>query len=357
MSKIKDEIILRGLKENNLKNIDLNILKGKITVFTGLSSSGKSSVAFDTLATESRRQMTMNYPLYVRNQMPRYARPQADLMQNLSPVVVVEQRSVGSNSRSTVGTYMDIDPLIRLLFSRIGNPKVGSATDFTSQSSFGRCPECDGFGEVVVPDVNKLVDFDKSLRDYAVQFKPLSPSGWQGQWMMTCGLFDPDKPIKNYSKEDSDLFLYGPPGGGTVYAPFHTKDGPHNSRWDGLLPRFTRLYINRDITKLKQVSQEDVLAVSSHSLCPTCEGSGLNPKVLESKINNFNILEYSQLEMTEIVTELEKIKDPLGKSIARQAIPNIKQLIEMGLGYLSLSRKMGTLSGGEAQRVKIARHL
>lgn len=173
----KDEIILRGLKENNLKNIDLNIAKEKITIFTGISGSGKSSVAFDILARESRRQMTLNYPLYVRNQMPRYERPQADLMQNLSPVIVVEQRSVGSNSRSTVATYMDIAPLIRLLFSRIGKPQMGSATDFSNQSTFGRCPECDGFGEIVAPDVNKMVDFKKSLRDYAVQFKPLSPSG------------------------------------------------------------------------------------------------------------------------------------------------------------------------------------
>ena len=357
MSKQKDEIILKGLKENNLKNIDLTIPKNSITIFTGLSGSGKSSVAFDTLARESRRQMTLNYPLYVRNQMPRYERPHADFMQNLSPVVVVEQRSIRSNSHSTVGTYMDIDPLIRLLFSRIGEPQIGSATDFSRQSTFGRCPKCDGFGEVVTADLSKLVNFDNSLRDHAVQFKPLSPSGWQGQWMMTCGLFDPDKPIKDYSKETQDLFIYGPPGGGTVYAPFHTKDGPHNAQWDGLLPRFTRLYINRDVSKLKQISQDDVLAVSTHSICPLCHGTGLNPKVLDSKISGFNILEYADLEMKKIMDELNKIKDPLGKSIAQQAIPSIKQLIEMGLGYLSLSRKMGTLSGGESQRVKIARHL
>ena len=175
--------------------------------------------------------------------------------------------------------------------------------------------------------------------------------------MMTCGLFDPDKPIKDYSKENQDLFIYGPPGGGTIYAPFHTKDGPHNAQWDGLLPRFTRLYINRDVSKLKQVSQEDVLAVSTHSVCPLCQGTGLNPKVLDSKINGFTILEYADLEMTKMVDELNKINDSLGKSIAQQAVPPIKQLIEMGLGYLSLSRKMGTLSGGESQRVKIARHL
>ncbi|MUG44437.1 ATP-binding cassette domain-containing protein [Paenibacillus woosongensis] len=357
MSEIKDEIILRGLKENNLKNIDLNIPKEKVIVFTGLSGSGKSSVVFDTLATESRRQMTLNYPLYVRNQMPRYERPQADLMQNLSPVVVVEQRPIGGNSRSTVGTFMDIHPLIRLLFSRIGKPAIGSASDFSSQSSFGRCPQCGGFGEVIAPDINKMIDYDKSLRDYAVKFKPLSPSGWQGRWMMTGGLFDPDKPIKDYSEEERRLLLYGPPEGEKVFAPFHTKNGPQPHEWDGLLPRFTRLYINRDITKLKEVSQDDVLAVSTHAMCPTCHGSGLNPKVLECKINGLNIAEYDQLELTELLEELKNISGPMGESIALQAIPLIQQLADMGLGYLSLSRKMGTLSGGEAQRVKIARHL
>lgn len=354
---MEDKIILKGLKENNLKNINLNLLKEKITVFTGLSGSGKSSVAFDTLATESKRQMTMNYPLYVRNQMPRYERPHADLMKNLSPVVVVEQQSVGSNSNSNLGSYMDIDPLIRLLFSRIGDPSIGSATDYTRRSAFGRCPKCDGYGKVVEADVNKLVDFDKSLKDYAVQFKPLSPSGWQGNWMITCGLFDPELPIKDYPKETKNLFLYGPKGGGTVYAPFHTKDGPQNARWDGLLPRFTRLYIRRDISKLKQVSEADVLKVSHHKECPLCEGSGLNPKVLESKINGYNLLDYRQLELDELIKELCSIEKPLGKAISKQAIPIVKQLIEMGLSYLTLSRTMSTLSGGEAQRVKIARNL
>ncbi len=357
MLEIKDEIILRGLKEHNLKNIDLNIPKQKIVVFTGLSGSGKSSVVFDTLATESRRQMTLNYPHYVRYQMPRYERPHADLMQNLSPVVVVEQRPIGGNSRSTVGTYMDINPLIRVLFSRIGKPSTGSANDFSSQSSFGRCPECGGFGEVIAPDLNKMIDYKKSLRDYAVKFKPLSPSGWQGNWMMTCGLFDPDKPIKDYSEEELHLLLYGPQEGERVYAPFHTKNGPLKHEWDGLLPRFTRLYINRDISKLKEVTQDDVLAVSTHSLCPTCQGSGLNPKVLACRINGLNIAEYDQLELTELLEELTKINDPMGGHIAQQVIPHIIRLVEMGLGYLSLSRKMGTLSGGEAQRVKIAHHL
>jgi excinuclease UvrABC ATPase subunit len=304
---MKDEIILKGLKENNLKDVNVHIQKGKITVFTGLSGAGKSSVVFDTLAAESSRQMTLNYPLYVRNQMPRYERPHADLMQNLSPVVVVEQRSVTGNSRSTVGTYMDIDPLIRLLFSRIGDPPIGTATEFSSQSSFGSCPECGGFGKVIAPDLYKLVDFSKSLRDGAVQFKPLSPSGWQGRWMMTGGLFDPDKPIKHYDQEAFRLFIYGPPAGERVYAPFHTKHGPQDHEWDGLLPRFTRLYIHRDISRLKQISLDDVLAVTAQSLCSSCTGSGLNPKVLECKINGLNIAEYDQLELPEMLEELAKI--------------------------------------------------
>src|SRR5699024_748148 len=155
-------------------------------------------------------------------------------------------------------------PLIRLLFSRIGSPAISSATDFSSHSSFGTCPECNGFGELIAPDVNKMIDFDNSLRDYAVKFKPLSPSGWQGRWMMTGGLFDPDERIKDYSEEEFRLFIYGPPEGEKVYAPFHTKHGPQPHEWDGLLPRFTRLYINRDVSKLKQVSQADVLAVSTY---------------------------------------------------------------------------------------------
>ncbi|MFB9973915.1 ATP-binding cassette domain-containing protein [Allobacillus sp. SKP2-8] len=357
MSNKKDEIILRGLKANNLKNIDLNIQKEQITVFTGISGSGKSSVVFDTLATESRRQMTMNYPMYVRYQMPRYERPEADLMKHLSPVVVVEQRPVSGNSRSTVGTYMDIDPLIRLLFSRIGDPPIETATDFSSQSSFGQCPSCNGFGEIVAPDVNKLVDEDKSLKEYAVQFKPLSPSGWQGRWMITGGLFNPDIPIKDFSEEDYQLFIYGPPEGERVFAPFHTKHGPQPHEWDGLLPRFTRLYINRDVSKLAQTTLDDVLAMTTRTPCPTCQGSGLNPQVLESKINGFNIADYDALELTDLLEELEKINDPIGHAIALQTIPSIKQLVDLGLGYLNLSRKMESLSGGEAQRVKIARHL
>lgn len=354
---MEDKMILRGMRENNLKNIDLTLPKEELIVFTGLSGSGKSSVVFDTIAAESQRQMEQNYSQYLRRHMDLHERPKADLMKNLTSVIVIKQQQVQGNQRSDVGSYMDLGPLIRLLYSRIGQPNIGEAIDFSSQSSFGQCPTCVGNKEVITPDLNKLVDFDKSLRDYAVQFKPLSPAGWQGRWMITGGIFDPDTPLKDWPQDKLDLFLYGHPEGKEVIMPFHTKNGPHRSKWDGLLPRFKRLYIDRDISNLREVDEEDVKAVSTTAPCPTCEGTGLNPKVLESKINGLNIADMYRMEMTELVEELKKIDDPLGESLTQQAIPIVQQMIDMGLGYLDLGRPVGTLSGGEAQRLKIASHL
>ncbi len=354
---MEDKITLRGMRENNLKNIDLTLPKEELIVFTGLSGSGKSSVVFDTIAAESQRQMEKNYSQYLRRHMTLHERPKADLMKNLTSVIVINQQQVSGNQRSTVGTYMDLAPLIRLLYSRIGKPTISVATDFSSQSSFGRCPSCTGNKEIITPDLNKLVNFDKSLRNYAVQFKPLSPSGWQGRWMMTGGIFDPDTPLKNWPQNKLDLFLYGHPKGKEVIMPFHTKNGPHQSKWDGLLPRFKRLYIDRDISKLKEVDEEDVKAVSTTAPCPTCEGTGLNPKVLASKINGLNIAQMYQIELNELAEELKKIDDPLGMSLTQQAIPIAQQMVDMGLGYLNLNRQVNTLSGGEAQRLKIASHL
>ncbi|GAA0370293.1 excinuclease ABC subunit UvrA [Alkalibacterium iburiense] len=354
---MKDEMLLRGMRENNLKHIDLTLPKEKLIVFTGLSGSGKSSVVFDTIAAESQRQMEQNYSQYLRRHMELHERPKADLMKNLTSAIVIKQQQVRGNQRSTIGSYMDLGPLIRLLFSRIGQPKIGEAIDFSSQSSFGQCPTCSGNKEVITPDLHSLVDFTLSLRDYAVQFKPLSPAGWQGRWMITGGIFDPDTPLKDWPEDKLNLFLYGDPDGKEVIMPFHTKNGPHRSKWDGLIPRFKRLYIDRDISKLKEVDETDVKAVSTTAPCPTCEGIGLNPKVLASKINGLNIADLYQLELTELVNVLKEIDDPLGKSLTQQAIPTVEQLIHMGLGYVNLNRQVRTLSGGEAQRLKIASHL
>ena len=354
---MEDQITLKGMRENNLKNIDLTLPKNKLIVFTGISGSGKSSVVFDTIAAEGQRQMEKNYSQYLRRHMNLHERPEADVMKHLTSAIVIEQRQVQGNQRSNVGSYMDLGPLIRLLYSRIGDPQIGEAIDFSSQSSFGQCPTCSGNKEIITPDLHKLVDFDKTLKEYAVQFKPLSPAEWQGRWMITGELFDPDTPLKDWPKDKLELFLYGHPSGEDVIMPFHTKNGPNQAKWDGLLPRFQRLYIDRDISNLKSVSQDDVKAVSTTKPCPTCEGTGLNPKVLSSKINGINIAEMYQLELSELVGELEKIDDPLGTPLTQQAIPIVRQMVHMGLGYLNLNRSVSTLSGGEAQRLKIASHL
>lgn len=353
----QDKIIIQGMRENNLKDIDLSLDKNQLIVFNGLSGSGKSSIVFDTLATEALRQMTTNYSAYLRRHMTLYERPNATLMKNLSPVIVVQQKSIPSNSQSTVGTYMDVGPLIRLLFSRIGEPFIGEATAFSTTSSIGQCPDCSGNGRRIQVDLDKLVDFDKSLKDYAVQFKPLSPAGWQGRWMITGGIFDPDRPLKDWPQDMLDLFLYGPEDGGTIMMPFHTKNGPHNSQWDGLIPRFERLYVDRDISNLKEVDEEDVLAVSTYERCETCQGSGLNPRILKSKVAGYNIAEMMAMELPDLVDVLEEVQDPLGQSITQQAIPILERMIDLGLDYLSLNRPVKTLSGGESQRLKIVRQL
>lgn len=354
---MEDRIILEGLTQNNLKNISLSLPKEKLIVFCGLSGSGKSSVVFSTLAAESRRQMTRNFSQYLRRHMPLFPHPEAESLRNLSPALVVEQRPIGANARSDLGSYTEIGPLIRLLFSRAGVPSLGSATDYSKKSAVGRCPTCEGKGLIVETDLDKLVDENKSLREYAVQFKPLSPSGWQGRWMITGGTFDPDLPIRDWPEEKRRLFFYGPEDAEYVIMPFHTKNGPHQAKWDGLVPRFERLYVNRDISDLKEVDRDDVLAMTRHSTCPTCGGSGLNPKLLTSKVAGKHIVEVMDLELTELVSWLDTVDDPVGTPIAREVAETTRHLIRLGLGYLRLSRAVATLSGGESQRVKIARQL
>lgn len=354
---MEDKIKLYGMRENNLKNVDLVLPKNKIIVFTGLSGSGKSSVVFDTIARESKRQMTKDFSSYERRHMKLYKRPDLDRVENLSPAIVVKQSLISSNSRSDIASYMDIGPMIRLLYSRIAKPRIKEASDFSKYSSFGTCPNCDGNGLEIDVDINKLVDFDKSLADYAVRFAPLSPSQWQGRWMMTCGLFDPDLAIKDYKKKDQDLFLYGPEGGGVVLAPFHTKNGDHKSWWDGLIPRFERLYVKRDISNLNSVSKEEVLSFCSYKKCKACLGTGLNKKVLEAKIEGKNIAEVYNLELDDLLKFLKSIKGEYAEKICQQIIPIVEQLIDIGLGYLSLSRQVSSLSGGEGQRLKIASKL
>lgn len=352
-----DEIEIVGAAENNLQHISLSIPKEKLVVLAGVSGSGKSSLAFDTIAVESARQWQASYPLYLRNRMPRYERPVVDYINNLTPSIVVDQRAVGANARSTVGTATDVAPLIRLLFSRVGEPSAGGATAYSFNHPLGMCPDCTGLGERMRLDEDRLFDMEKSINEGAILFRQFSDGSWQGWLYRECPLLDPNQKLRDFTPEEWDVLRYGPKE--PLKMPFtsnHTG-GVSMLEYEGVIPRFNRLYMNRDISKLKKGLREEILSFIHKGPCPSCGGTGLNPKALASKINGYNIADFYAMQVSDLLPVLKEVASPVGASIAGQIAECLHHMVEVGLGYLSLSRRTDTLSGGEAQRLKMVRHL
>ncbi|MBQ3390620.1 MAG: excinuclease ABC subunit UvrA [Firmicutes bacterium] len=352
----KDNIDIIGASENNLKAVDVSIPKGKLVAFAGVSGSGKTSLAFDTLAVEASREWQQSYPLFIRNKMPRYDRPKVDEIRNLTPAIVVDQRAIGANARSTVGTAVDVAPLLRLLFSRVGKPSAGGSMAYSFNHPAGMCPECTGFGERVELMEDSLFDPEKSLEEGAIRFKPFS-SGWQILYYQHNPLLDPGKKLKDYTEEEWKILKYG--GDEPIQIPIRSNvtGSLHLMDYEAVIPRFLRIYVNRDISKQKQSLQDEVRTFVRRAPCRSCGGSGLNPKALASKINGKNIVECMDMTVSELAEFLEGIDDPLGSSLAVQIKEYLARMVDVGIGYLSLSRKTDTLSGGEAQRIKIVRDL
>lgn len=350
-------IEITGASENNLKQVSVRIPKEKLVVLAGVSGSGKSSLAFDTIAAESSRQWQASYPAYLRNRMPRYERPEVDSIQNLTPVVIVDQKPIGGNSRSTVGTATDIAPLIRLLFSRVGVPSAGGATAYSFNHPLGMCPDCSGLGEQMQLDEDAFFDMDKSIREGAIRFSLFFDGSWQGWLYRECPLLDADKKLKDFSEEEQNILRYGPVQ--PLKMPFiSTQTGSVSMlEYEGVIPRFKRLYLNRDVSRLNRKVQDEINRFLTKGACPTCKGTGLNPKALASKINGYNIADFYDMQVSELLPILGEIHNPVGSSIAHQIENSLNSMIEVGLGYLSLSRRTDTLSGGEAQRLKMVRHL
>ena len=351
MASNQDNIIVRGARENNLKGISLSIPKHKITVFTGVSGSGKSSLVLDTVAAKSRRELNDTFPTFVQQYLPKYGRPHVDSIENLPIAIVIDQKKPASNSRSTVGTYTDIYSLLRLLFSRVGKPFVGYAESFSFNHPDGSCPRCSGLGEIRELDIHKLVDFDKSLNDEdTIHYIAFHKGGWRWIRYAHSGLFDLDKKIKDYSPEELDLFLNSP----QIKLKNPPSNWPRTAKYEGLIPRMYRSIINSEEGLLHSAVLNPMLRMGT---CPDCGGTRLNKKILSCKIEGKNIAEATSMSIRKLNGWVRSIADPLADDLKAAIGARLNALEEIGLGYLSLDRPIGTLSGGEAQRCKIAKYI
>ncbi|MBP7693606.1 MAG: excinuclease ABC subunit UvrA, partial [Anaerolineales bacterium] len=349
----QEYIEIRGARENNLKNVSLRIPKRQITIFTGVSGSGKSSIVFDTLAAEAQRLLYENFSLFVRNFLPRYAQPEADALENLSMAIVVDQKRLGGGSHSTVGTVTDIYSVLRLLYSRVGRPFVGYSNVFSFNDPQGMCPECNGLGRKIGVDLDLFLDRSKSLNTGAIRFPDYNVTSWDWTLCTQSGLFDNDKPLADYSPDELDRLLYGRP-----YKIATTIAGkPFNLTFEGVIAKFTRKYITRDIKTLSPRTQKLVAPYLTLGPCPLCHGARLSPAALSCRINGRNIAELAGLEVGALLSLVQEITDPAAAPLIETLRQRLGHLVEIGLDYLSLDRPTDTLSGGESQRVKIVKHL
>ncbi|MGI5429940.1 ATP-binding cassette domain-containing protein [Streptomyces sp. CA-179760] len=349
-----DVITLTGARENNLKDVTLRIPKGRLTVFTGVSGSGKSSVVFDTIAVESQRQLNETYPWFVRNRLPKYERPHADGLEDLSPAIVVDQRPVGGHSRSTVGTMTDVWSVIRVLFSRHGTPSAGPATAYSFNDPSGMCPGCDGLGRTVRPDWDRIVDPGRSLADGAVRFPPFAAGTWQGQTYTNSADLDPGKPVGRFTAAEREFLMRGRPGSKVTV---NGAGGTWTTEYEGLADRFERLYLKRDLSAMSQKTRDLVREFLVEGTCPACRGARLNAAALATRIDGRSIADCARMQITDLITVLKEIDDPVAGVVAGAAVAALERIETIGLGYLSLDRETATLSGGEGQRLKTVRHL
>ncbi|MEV0379577.1 excinuclease ABC subunit UvrA [Nonomuraea sp. NPDC050643] len=333
------DIELTGLRQNNLKDVSLRLPKERLTVFTGVSGSGKSSIVFGTIATESQRQLNETFSAFVRHRLPKHERPRAERMSNLTAAVVVDQKPVGGGARSTVGTMTEVHALLRVLFSRRGEPSAGPATAYSFNDPQGMCPGCDGLGRRVELDLDALIDPGLSLNQGALALHPVGTAPWQ--IYATSGLFDPDKPLGDFTAKERELLLYG--------SGFKVRRGDYRSTYEGVAVRFDRLYLKR---AREQVDEEARPYVRERT-CATCGGARLNAAALASRIDGRNLADHCAMEVTDLIEVLERLHDP----VAEAAVESLRRIDTIGLGYLSLGRETPTLSGGEAQRLKTVRNL
>jgi excinuclease UvrABC ATPase subunit len=339
-----DRIIVRNAHANNLKNVDIEIPKRQLVVFTGVSGSGKSSLLFDTIYTEARRQLIETFSTFARTRMPKLSRPDVDDIQNLSTAIVIDQKRMGNNLRSTVGTATEINTYLRLLFSRIGKPFIGPSFYFSFNHPEGMCPDCRGLGKRVRVDLEKFLDREKSIREGAVTHPHYKPGGY---------LFDADKKLKDYSPQELERLLYSKP-----FAVEGAKGKLTYSRnFEGIARKLENAAFTKADDELPEEEKNAYTKYFLYSECERCAGSRLNSRALSVLINGVSIAELCRMELAEVRDFMAAVADPLAAPVLRKALFLTRQLVEIGVGYLSLDRSVATLSGGESQRVKMARQL
>ncbi|MCG1100964.1 excinuclease ABC subunit UvrA [Staphylococcus epidermidis] len=347
-----NNIKIIGASQNNLKNIDVNVPKHLITVFTGRSGSGKSSLVFNTIAAESEQLLNESYSSYIQFHLNQQPKPKVKEIKNLPVAMTISQKRFNGNSRSTVGTVSDIYASVRLLWSRVGEPFVGYSDAFSFNSPNGMCETCEGLGYIEDINLNELLDWDKSLNEGAIDFPSFGPDKERGKAYRDSGLFDNDKKLKDYTKEELDLFLY--------QEPIKLKNPPEewrkSAKYVGLIPRFRRIFLGDKEFNKKRYAKH-LKNVVENKVCPTCNGQRLNSKILSCKILDKNISDFTQMTVKENLEFLTKLNDPTAKFIIEPLRKQLEALEYIGLSYLTLNRVTTSLSGGEAQRLKLIRHL
>lgn len=348
---VEEFITLKGCRENNLKNVSLSIPKRKITIFTGVSGSGKSSIVFETIGKEAQRQLNETFSAFIRNFLPKYGNVKADSIENLSTPIIIDQKRIGGNARSTLGTITDINSFLRTLYSRFGSINLGKANMFSFNDVGGMCSECEGLGKKLTVDMNKILDENKSLNEGAILLSGFGVGSWNWKLFAESGFFNNDKKMCEYSKEELDKFLYGEPEKIKL-----TSDNSMNLTYEGLIVKFNRLYLKKE-GEMSEAAKKKLNKLLIKGECPLCKGRRLNSEAYKCLINDYNIADLTSMQLDELVEVISKFDIEEATPLIESIKEKLNNIIDIGLGYLSLDRETASLSGGESQRIKMVKYL